>query len=194
MPSELALSTVGPTASTPLAAPEASPAPPAPPASPIPSPFDEVAAGKLPAVLLPPVFGERISDAQEFVLANFKNLNELGLDYVELSDNSSVVFNPQLIDEKKIESAFKEGTLPQLVPLVESLGPIQPPAEAAPAAPAAPPEEAPPPDTSLAGATVGPAGPAPGGDALQTTRVKNLAPAPRAAPNPVPNQLGRRAV
>lgn len=151
----------------------------------LPSPFLDVSEGKVPGVTLPPINDGQMNPVQEFVVSNFNAVMDAGLDYYEFEDTAeSVIFNPQKITEKELQAARDAGTLYEIAPVVQDLAPIGQPAPAAadsiqaPAAASAP----------LSGATVTP------NRSLETARLKNVAPAPKNAPNPVPNQLGRRAI
>lgn len=167
-----------------LAGASVAPQEPAPEAAPsLPSPFLDVSEGKVPGVLLPPINDGQMSPAQEFVVSNFNTLMDSGLDYYEREDTAeSVIFNPKKITEKQIQEAWEAGALADLIPVVQDLAPVGQPAAAgeiqAPASASAP----------LSGATVSP------NRSLETARLKNVSPAPKNAPNPVPNQLGRRAI
>lgn len=176
MPNELANATV--------AAPAAAPAQQAPA---IPSPFAEVVAGQIPAVSLPPIEGDQMDPAQQFVVENLDVLMQAGLDYHDTKDGLSVIFNPKVVSLDAIQKAEKDGTLDKVAVPATSSAPAEAPAEpASQAAPAA---------GALAGAVVAPpAANAPIDRRLQQARIQNSRPAPLAAPNPVPNQLGKRAV
>ncbi len=154
--------------------PAAAPAKPA-----LPSPFADVAAGTVPAVSLAPIQDGKTDAAQAFVVANFDSLAESGLDYHEVPDTSeSVIYNPSKITEAQINEAVKAGKLHEIAPLATDLKPLggDPAAVDAPVAP-------------LSNAVVnGNAG------SLETARVKNLTPAPKNTPNPVPGALAKRAV
>lgn len=176
MPALLASETVAPAPSAPLA-PDGAPAPAA-----FPSPFSEVISGALPAVSLAPISDRKTDPAQEFVVSNLDELTAAGLDYHELKDNHSVLFNPAKITAAQLDEADKAGKLFEIAPLVHDL--------AAPGGAAEAPVSAPPGAGPLAGATAG----APVNRALQTDRLAGLAPAPTGAPNPVPGQLARRAI
>jgi hypothetical protein len=157
---------------------------PAAPAAPqgLPSPFADVASGALSAISLAPIQGEQPDPAQAFAVENFDGLANAGLDYHEIPEtNESVIFNPDKITTKQIEEAYEAGNLHEIAPLVTDLVPVggaaAPGAELAPGAPAGP----------LQGATAG-------GGALQGARLRNVAPAPKNAPNPVPGVLAKRAL
>lgn len=157
------------------------------PAPQFPSPFADVLAGSVPAVSLAPLHGSKTDPAQEFVVSNFEELTNAGLDYHETPDNHSVLFNPKVISADQIDKADKAGELFRLAPLVKDLA--QPGAETAPEA--APQGQAP-------AAAPAPAGPLAGMQVtdpkIKTARLKNLAPAPTNQPNPVPGQLAKRAI
>jgi len=152
----------------------------------IPSPFVDIVEGKVPGVTLPPINDGQMSPAQEFVVSNFNALMDAGLDYYEFEDTAeSVIFNPQKISEQQLKEAREAGTLGELLPLASDLAPLGQPADAG-AAPQGPAPSASP--APLAGMTVAP------NKSMETARLRNVAPAPKNAPNPVPNQLGRRAI
>jgi hypothetical protein len=120
----------------------------------IPSPFDDVAAGKIPAVTLAPIEGRQTDPAQEYIVQNFDKLPDLGLEYVELSKSHSVVFNPKETSAEELQAADKAGKLFDVAPLVRALGKdVVPKLQLAPApAPAA--------GAPLAASAAAPAGPA----------------------------------
>lgn len=161
-------------------------APAAQPAAPeLPSPFADVAQGTVPAVSLAPIEGQKMDPAQQFVLDQFDALPAAGLDYHDIPETHiSVIFNPGKVTIDDIEAAYKAGTLDQLAPQVRDLKPVG-------AAPAAPGNElaAPAPaQGALSGAS------AVANPGLGAARARNLAPAPKNAPNPVPGQLAKRAI
>lgn len=156
---------------------------PAPAAPAVPSPFADVLAGQIPAVSLAPITGQKTDPAQEFVVTHLDELSEAGLDYHETPDNHSVMFNPKKISAKEIDEADKAGKLFEIAPLVTDLKlpGMAAPAEASEATPAAA-------GGVLSGASV------PTDGKLKTARLRNVAPAPTTAPNPVPGVLGKRAI
>ena len=146
-------------AAQPAPPPDAPAAPSAPDAAPaqapqLPAALAAVQSGKVAAITL----GEFNSKdpLHEFVASNFSDLSKMGLDYMDLSGkgNLSVVFNPQLITEAKIDALHKDGKLQSVAPMADDKGleaaaPAQPAPAQAPAqdgAAAAP--EAPPSDTT----------------------------------------------
>ncbi len=193
MANELAQMTVSPDDATmgaeaDLATASASPAPAAAAGGELPSPIADVVAGAVPGFALPPIEGGQPSPVQAFVVEQFQALQDLGLDYLELPDLTSVVFNPDVISEEDLQAAADAGTLPQIAPFATELG--QPVAAPAPAGAS----EAGP----LATATVTPAGagnaPVRTDKRLETARIKNVTPPKPATPNPVVGQLAKRAI
>lgn len=164
------------------------PAAPAPAPSPdagLPSPFVDVATGKVPAISVPPIVGSHYTDIQKYLVENFDTVLSAGLDFTELDGALSVFFNPKLLSEQDVWNAAKDGTLQKIAPVADKLGapPGAPPAPvAAPAGPqGAPPAAAPAqssPAGALAGMTATPAGPAPGNAAVRASRLANVKPAP----------------
>lgn len=114
------------TVKTPAPAPQplAGPQPPA-----VPEPLNLVVAGQVPAVPLPPAQpGAPLDPAQEFVVSNFDSLPQLGLGAFEASDLTTVVYNPNMVNEQALAAADKAGQLPQFL---QSLA--QPQQDSAPA-------------------------------------------------------------
>jgi len=139
MPNELAdASLVQPSAAPaqPLADAQSAAAPA--PAATLPTPLDAVAAGQLPAVSLS-AYDDK-NPLHEFLVQNFDALPQFGLDYADLEgkDHLSVVFNPKVISEDKLQAAHKAGQLDQIAPRGDV--PVQAAPAAAEAAPAAPAE------------------------------------------------------
>lgn len=136
---ELAQAQVAPPAQPP-AAPQAAGqelAPQQEQAPQLPQPLDAVASGQVPATVLPPVQPNVPPDpVQEFVISNFEQLPQVGLDVVEAPDMSTIVFNPQLIDRASVEKAAQEGTIDQLMAPAQGQelagGGAEPAAQAAP--------------------------------------------------------------
>ena len=180
MPAELSSAVVQPQAAQPLA-PQA-----------LPSPLDAVAAGQLPAAVLPPIQPNQPPDpTSEFVIQNFDKLESFGLQAFEAPDLSTVIFNPKLLPADKVEAAAKSGTLDQL------LNPPQvAPADAgAVAQQAAQGRELAP--VQAAPAPVAPPLPASTQTQLAKMRVRALGQGGQKNPivaNPVGNQLAKRAV
>lgn len=150
----------------------------------LPAPLPDVISGTTPAVLIPPVNQQTLTDpVVNAVVKNYGRLPELGLEAYELPDLSTVVFNPSFISQDQIAEAEANGTLGQLVsPAAE--GPAPEPAAPAPV------QQAP-----LAQATL--TGPPPVNQSrLTTARVQNFAPrqVSPVEPKPVINALGRRAI
>ena len=170
MPNELADASLAqpPAATQPLADQQAVAAPEQP--NPLPSPLDAIAAGQIPAISLS-AFDDK-NPLHEFLVQNFEALPQLGLDYADLAgeDHLSVVFNPKVISEQKLQAAHKAGKLDQVAPRGDA------PAEAAPAqgaeAFAAPPEAA----VAPMGAPLASQGLSapPANRALQNARTRNM--------------------
>ena len=196
-----------------LADAQAAPPPPAPQTEPddvIPDPLDDVSAGRVPAVSLPPIIGGAMGPQQGFVVQNFSQLARFNLAYHEFDSKVSVVYNPAATSEKRLDEAYKKGILDEAAPLVGGPKAAQgapPPAEAgaggppgaelAPAPAMAPqpaPQMAPPeaaqaaPAADLSGATV------PMDRRMQEVRLQNTKTPGPAQPNPVPGQLAKRAL
>jgi hypothetical protein len=168
----------------------------------LPDPFDDIASGKMPAVSLPPIVGRNTTPQTEFVVSNFRNLEKFGLEYHDFPDDGiSVIYNPKLTTLKDLDAAKASGNLFQLAPLVGAPDPRAepglPPAEAI-----TPPQGAPADVPSLASTNV----PNTAAGALSSRNVppnrkaqsaslqnqKQMQPKV-AAPNPIPDQLARRA-
>lgn len=151
----------------------------------LPSPFNELVQGKIPAVQIPPIDGEAMDPVQQFAVENLADLLAKGLDYHETADQRTVFFNPKKVTEKQVADAEKDGTLDKIAPVAAAPAPqqeAQQPDASANAAPAAP----------LAAAQAI-AAPAPNRQ-LQSARILNARPAAPLAPNPVPGQLAKRAI
>ncbi len=173
----------------------------------LPAPLDAVAAGQTPAAVLPPVQpNQPPDDVQEFVISNFDNLATLGLAAFEAPDMSTVIFNPQMVDQKQLEAAAKAGTLDQL---------LNPPKQGQELAPrGAPAQGAAVPDNTAAQVAqqhaeqrpqapvptapqIAPKVPASTQNMLAKARVRNMGAGAKPAgltPNPVGNQLSKRAL
>lgn len=174
MANELAGATVASPQPAPLAA-----------APSLPSPFADIASGAMPAITLAPIEDQKTDPAQEFTVANFDALAAAGIEYHEIPESSeSVLFNPSKVTPEQINEAYAAGKLHELAPVVRDLAgvgtTVAPEGAGAPTATQSGP---------LAGATAG----APTDGALKTARLRNVAPAPQNAPNPVPGQLAKRS-
>jgi hypothetical protein len=154
----------------------------------LPAPLPDVISGATPAVLIPPVNQQTLTEpVVNAVIKNYGRLPELGLEAYELPDLSTVVFNPSLISEDQIKEAEANGTLAQIA--IPAVGPGPEAADTA-SAPPAPVQQAP-----LAQATL--TGPPPVNQSrLTTARVQNFAPrqVSPVEPKPVLNALGKRAI
>ena len=174
-----------------LPVPSAVPAPEAPAPAPeatIPSPFADVIAGTIPGVQLPPISREAGAPdpVQGYVIENFPELLAAGLEYTDVPGDVTVLYNPSNLTEAQIQSAAKDGTLDSLVP--PATAPAAPAAEAGLAGVAVPPPV--PPQT--AGPAPGPAGATPPG--VMRQRLANVTPPSPIKPNPIPDQLAKRAL
>jgi hypothetical protein len=159
-------------------------APNVPVAAELPPPFPQLQSGEIPAVLVPPITETLMQNpAINSIIGIFGQLPDMGLETYEAQDLSTVIYNPQSIDEAALQEAEANGTLEQLaMPLP---GSEETPAEAA-AGPAAGP---------LAGAQVS----APSNvnqSRLTSARTQNISPrqVSPVQPNPVTSQLARRAM
>lgn len=180
--------------------PAAAAAAPAPDAGALPSPFADVVSGSIPAVLIPAIPAHGKPDpVQEFAANRFGDLLQAGLDYHETKDQSVVLFNPKVISAEKVAAADRDGTLGKIAQPVDDIA--APGAAPAPDAAAAPvPDAAPAADAGPLSAAPAPmpmasaGGPPPPG----VQRMRSAALAPRKVspimPNPIPDQLARRAV
>lgn len=163
----------------------------------LPQPLDAVAAGQQPATILPPVQpNQPPDDVQEFIISNFENLPQLGLEAFEAPDLSTIVFNPQLLDRASIESAVQNGTLEQLLSPPQQGQELA--AAAAPAPDAAAAQVAEQHMSQRAATNVeAPKVPASTQNMLAKARVRNMGAGAKPAgltPNPVGNQLSKRAI
>lgn len=169
----------------------------------IPDPLDDVSAGKLQAVSLPPIVGRELTPQSEFVVTHFHNLGQFNLGYHEFADQGiSVIYNPKLTSEKSIAEAHAKGDLFQVAPLV---APPKAPASAvvAPAAaPAAPAPAAAPAGSELSAPAAAPAvtpgslatSKVPTNKRVQSARLQNDKSPGINEPNPVVDQLAKRAL
>ena len=163
----------------------------------VPDPLDDVAAGRMPAVTLPPIENRDITPQAEFVIQNFRDLGKFNLAYHEFPDQKlSVVYNPRLISEKQLAEAHAKKDLLTVAPLV---APPRP-AGGAPAPAAAPDQSAPAPGAgSPPAAAAAPAAPlsaarVPTNKRLQSARLQNQKSPGPDQPNSPLSQLEKRAV
>lgn len=202
------LADLPPVAAPAAPAPDTAPAAPAPDAAPaapamqLPTPFDVIAAGKLPGLQIPAIQkGDGVPDAlQHYVVQNLHVLMQAGIDYHDLPDHTTVLYNPTVVTEAQIQEAYKAGTLDKLVPtakaFVEHIQKLAAAPQQAPAAPASGLADVPTPGAAPA---AGQAAAAPAHRAsppgVNRARLANIAPpGPGIKPNPVPDQLARRAI
>jgi hypothetical protein len=145
----------------------------------LPPPLPQIASGELPAVQVPPITDENSSDPLiSAVIANFGELGSMGIEYYEASDQSTVLYNPELITESDLQEADKMGTIGQIAQPIGG----QPQGGAAPNQPSPLAQAGPPPTQT----------PAP----LQNARINNFNPKQISPvqPNPVMGQLDRRVL
>lgn len=162
---------------SPLAAPEPAAAVNTPVEADLPPPLPQLAAGELPAVLVPPITPETEGDPTvQAVISNFGELGKLGIEYYEAADQSTVLYNPKVITEDQLKEAEANGTLAQIAPPIG--GSMEPQAQGAPLAQTAP-----------AGAPAAP-------PRLTNARIQNFNPRPVSPiqPNPITQQLDKRAL
>lgn len=155
-----------------------------PEAAALPPPIPQLQSGDIPAVLVPPVTQELMADPViDALVTNFPKLGELGLEYYEASDLSSVIYNPSQVTAEQLAEADQNGTLGQIAQPLQAL-------EAAQGSGAAPA------DMQAPLATEQLAAPPPGEARLQSARVQNMAPRQISPiqPKPITNALGKRAI
>lgn len=167
----------------------------------VPDPLDDVAAGRMPAVTLPPIENRDITPQAEFVIQNFRDLGKFNLAYHEFPDQKlSVVYNPRLISEKQLAEAHAKKDLLTVAPLVTPPGTPPRPAGGAPAPAAAPEQSAPGPGAgSPPAAAAAPAAPlsaakVPTSRRLQSARLQNQKSPGPDQPNSPLSQLEKRPV
>lgn len=156
-----------------------------PVAAELPPPLPQLQAGELPAVLVPPITQELMASDPtiDAIVNNFPKLGELGIEYYEAGDLSTVLYNPASVTLEQLQEADQNGTLNQIaMPLGAAEGEQQ-------STPTPGPQNAP-----LA-AEQAPAAPA-SEQRLQTARVQNMAPRPVSPiqPRPVTGQLAKRPI
>ena len=161
-------------------------APNVPVAAELPPPLPQLQAGEIPAVLVPPITEPLMQDPTiKSLLTIFGQLPDLGLETYEAQDMSTIIFNPQVVDEATLQEAEGNCTLAQVaMPL---LGEAPEPEAQAPGAVPAP--------GPLAGAQLS----APSNvnrSRLTSARVQNITPkqVSPVQPNPLSEQLARRAM
>lgn len=164
-----------------LAAPGPAMATNTPVAAEIPPPLPQIAAGELPAALVPPLDEALMNDPTiAGILSNFGELGKLGIEYYEAADQSTVLYNPKLITDQQLAEAEQNGTLPQIAPPVTELS-QSPEAVGSP--------------MPLAGASMTSTGQPETEARLATARARNINDGPRVSPiqpNPITQQLGKR--
>lgn len=169
-------------------APEAPVAPAPAPQDGLPTPFDAIAAGKLPGLQVPPFTKEAgaLDPIQDYVVSNLHILQANGIEYTDLPNDTTVLYNPEVVTTDEIAKAYEAGTLDKLVPTSAAFQEFaSKQAAGAPGPGAVPPQSAPP--------AAGPAGSTPPG--VNRARLANIEPpGPGIKPNTVPMQLSRRAL
>lgn len=170
------------------APPQAAPAPQEAPAAPegaqIPSPFKDVAEGRIPAVVVPPLAkGMKPDELQMAAIQAFPDIVQTpGIELYEAKDSSSVFFNPEKISAKDVKAADKAGDLLRILKIADPSGTGLP--QAAQSTPGAAAAMSPMPSVPKAP------------PAVRAGRLANLGvqPGPAIQPNPIPAQLARRAL
>lgn len=176
----------------PSAAPGQPLAPPAPtPVARLPSPISDVQSGSVPAISLAPIQGKKTDPLQEFVVQNLDEISAAGVDYHELPDHHSVLFNPAKITPAQIDAADKAGKLFEVAPLARALGPLNVATETGSQAAQMPPPGQP----ALSMSAAAPTGTvhSGGGKKLQTARLKTAAASVVGSSDPL-GSLSQRAV
>lgn len=188
MPDTLSNAAIDPNAApaTSALAPAAAPA-----LAQLPSPIADVHAGTIAAISLAPITGRKTDPLQEFVVQNLDEISAAGVDYHELPDKHSVLYNPTKVTPEQLDTADKAGKLFELAPLARELG-------ALPTGPAAqsPQDGQPALSTASAGPASAPASasaPSGGSKKLQTARLRNMASATIGTSDPL-GSLSQRAV
>lgn len=179
----LADASIGPMQAAPVA-------PNVPVAAELPPPFPQLQAGEIPAVLIPPITEPLMQDPTiSSVLTVYGQLPDLGLETYEAQDLSTVIFNPQVVDEATLQEAEANGNLAAVaVPLLggeEAAPEAQAPAAAAPGM------------APLAGMQIQPTAPSNVNKSrLTSARTQNINPkqVSPVQPNPLSAQLSRRAM
>lgn len=162
----------------------------------IPDPLDDVAAGKMPAVSLPPILKRDVSPQAQFVVQNLKDLGKFNLAYHEYKDQGiSVVYNPKLISEAALNEAYAKKDLFGVAPLVGAPAPVDSAAPAAAPAAAEAPAASPAPESAPAAPAAGlSAMRVPTNKRLQSARLQNAKNPGINQPNPTVDQLAKRAI
>ena len=90
-------------------------APTAPTPAQLPPPISSVAAGELPALRFPPEPKNRaLSPLSQFVAQNLDSIARAGVDFCELPDRQSVLFNPVKTNKEEILKKYHEGKLHEI--------------------------------------------------------------------------------
>jgi hypothetical protein len=157
-----------------------------PEAAVLPPPLPQLQAGEIPAILVPPITQEMVAadPAIDAIVSAFPKLGDLGLEYYEATDLSSVIYNPSKVTEADLKEAEQNGTLASIAQPLQAL-------EAAQGSGAAPGDQMAP----LAAEQL-PAPPPAGEARLQSARVQNMAPKQISPiqPRPVTTGLAKRAI
>ena len=104
----LSNATIGPMQAAPVA-------PNVPVAAELPPPFPQLQAGEIPAVLIPPITEDLMNDPTiTSVITIFGQLPDLGLETYEAQDLSTIIYNPQVVDEATLQEAESNGNLAQV--------------------------------------------------------------------------------
>ena len=162
---------------------QASPvAPNMPVAAELPPPFPQLQSGEIPAILIPAITQELLQDpAMSLIIEIFGQLADLGLETYEAKDMSTVIYNPNNLDEPTLIEAESNGNLSQLaLPIFGSSEPQAGPSTA--------------PLSNMQVQTSAPSNV--NKSRLTTARAQNISPKQISPvqPNPISSQLSRRAM
>jgi hypothetical protein len=156
-----------------------------PEAAALPPPLPQLQAGEIPAILVPPITQEMVAanPTIDAIVSTFPKLGDLGLEYYEAADLSSVIYNPSKVTEADLKEAEQNGTLASIAQPLQALEAAQ--GSGAPGDQMAP----------LAAEQL-PAPPPAGEARLQSARVQNMAPKQISPiqPRPVTTGLAKRAI
>jgi len=117
-----AAQTTPPSGFVPISAVSPAPSAPAMPNGPpaytqFPFPLSFVGSGELPAVTFPPEPQDRsLSAVSAWIARNLDPIVRSGIDFTELKDKRSVLFNPKKISREEINTAEREGRVERIAP------------------------------------------------------------------------------
>jgi hypothetical protein len=89
----------------------------------LPEPIAALLEGRPAALTVPPVRGRSPDPTISFLQANFASLAESGIDYLDLDDGSTVLFNTGILTRGAIEAAQAEGRLAEIAPPLGAAAP-----------------------------------------------------------------------